>query len=176
MTEAKERVRQFLSGTGVDHLGRSRDQILSWSDDELEFTHDYIQWLFPLETASQYHPRAPVPTVADFAELGKDAMVYIGLLSGFVRMLSFYGLEWSGQAVVKSHNWEERCDEWAWRPSHNDLRITRILHALTLFGFDKEARQFLAALESIMAERPQNPRRLASFAYWRAAVIRPPAH
>jgi hypothetical protein len=130
MTDPKELVRQFLSGTGVDHLGRSRDQMLSWSDDELEFTHDYIQWLFPLETASQYHPGAPVPTVADFAELGKDSMVYIGLLSGFVRMLSFYGLEWSDQAVVKSHNWEERCDEWAWRPGHNDLRITRILHAL----------------------------------------------
>jgi len=171
MSDAKESVRKFLSGEGVDHLGRSRDSILAWSNDALEYTHDYIQWLFPIETVSQFHQLAPAPTVEEFKELRRDSMVRIGLLSGFVRILQFYGLEWHDQIVTKSHNWNERSEEWAWRPGHNDLRITRILHSLTLFGFDAEANAFLTTLNAIMAERPQNDKRLASFEYWRNAVI-----
>jgi hypothetical protein len=171
MSDAKESVRKFLSGEGVDHLGRSRDSILAWSNEELESTHDFIQWLFPIETISQFHQMAPTPTVEEFKELRKDAMVYIGLLRGLVRMLQFYGLEWGDQVVVKSHEWKERSEEWAWRTGHNDLRITRILHSLTLFGFDTEAHAFLNTLNAIMAERPQNEKRIESFEYWRNAVI-----
>ncbi len=52
----------FLAGAGVDSQGRSIEMVLALSDDELESIHDYIQWLFPLQTRSSAQPLAPVLT------------------------------------------------------------------------------------------------------------------
>jgi hypothetical protein len=164
-------LRGFLRGTGTDHLGRSHATILAWSDDELEYTHDFIQWLFPLEVASLYHPEAPALSLAQFRELAQDVLVVAGLRRAFVRMLAFYGLQWDGPRIAKSEHWLLRSEEWAWRPNHNDLRMTRILHCLALFELRTEATAFLQMLESIIAERPQNPRRIATADYWRRAVM-----
>ena len=169
-TGTNARLREFLRGTGTDHLGRSHAMILAWSDDELEYTHDYIQWLFPLEVASLYHPEAPALSLAQCRVLAQDSVVLAGLRRAFVRMLAFYGLQWEGAGIAKSDHWPVRAEEWAWRPNHNDLRMTRILHCLTIFGLHTEAAAFLQVLESIIAERPQNPRRIATLDYWRRAV------
>jgi hypothetical protein len=42
---------RFYTG-GRDSEGRTLDEILSWDDQELEFCHDYIQWLFPNDVPS----------------------------------------------------------------------------------------------------------------------------
>ena len=55
-----ERVLRFFSGEGTDSRGRPLGQILNWSDDELERTHDFIQWLFPLVEPSGFNVHAPV--------------------------------------------------------------------------------------------------------------------
>jgi hypothetical protein len=52
----------FLAGAGTDSRGRSIEWVLALSDDELESIHDYIQWLFPLQTRSGAQPLAPVLT------------------------------------------------------------------------------------------------------------------
>ena len=48
--------------------------------------------------------------------------------------------------------------------------MTRILHCLALFGLHAVAAAFLQVLESILAERAQNPLRVATLAHWRRAV------
>ena len=85
-TGTNARLREFLRGTGTDHLGRSHAMILAWSDDELEYTHDYIQWLFPLEVASLYHPEAPALSLAQCRVLAQDSVVLAGLRRAFVRL------------------------------------------------------------------------------------------
>ena len=45
---------------GRDHRGRLLSHILGFSLDELEFHHDYIQWLFPLPEPSGANPSAPL--------------------------------------------------------------------------------------------------------------------
>ena len=169
--DAFAHMRDFLRGTGTDYRGRSHAAILAWPDDELEYTHDFIQWLFPLEVASLYHPEAPALTLAQFRALAQDGLVMAGLHRAFRRMLAFYGLQWDGQGVAKSGQWLARSEEWAWRPNHNDLRMTRILHCLALFGLHAEAAAFLQVLGSILAERAQNPLRVATLAHWRRAVM-----
>jgi hypothetical protein len=168
--QIKETVRHFLSGDGADSCGRSLESLLAWSDDELEFQHDFIQWLFPLETSSQVNSDAPVLTRNECSELGHDPKVSTGLRDGFSRMLSFYGLEWHGTEIIKSANWKVRCANWAWTPTHNDLRITRILHSLTLFGLNTEALAFLRFLENMAQENSLGSSRRVALAYWQNAV------
>ena len=39
----------FLEGTTPDHRGRSLSMLWKQTDDDAENTHDYIQWIFPLD-------------------------------------------------------------------------------------------------------------------------------
>lgn len=43
-----EQITNFLKGTGKDKQGRTLQDIWNFSDEQLESTHNYIQWLFPL--------------------------------------------------------------------------------------------------------------------------------
>jgi hypothetical protein len=50
----------FYLGSHPDYRGRYLAEILSQSDDWLEYTHDYIQWLFPNKRLSGVLPNAPL--------------------------------------------------------------------------------------------------------------------
>ena len=60
----------FLRGTGRDASGRSIAAIWAMSNDDLERHHDFIQWLFPLDTPSRAVPGSPV-LAADEIEIGR---------------------------------------------------------------------------------------------------------
>ena len=47
-----------------DDSNRCLDDILDFSDDELESCHDFIQYLFPLPESSPINPDAPIVTKA----------------------------------------------------------------------------------------------------------------
>jgi hypothetical protein len=167
----KVTVQHFLSGSGPDSRGRMLAEVLSYSDDELELQHDFIQWLFPLDQPSRFNPEAPVLAPHEFAELGRDPGVVAGLRQGFERMLAFYGLEWSAGSVVKAARWPARSPNWAELPTHNDLRITRILRSLVLFGLHDEAAALLRFLESMLDEMPLRPGRETTRGHWRGALV-----
>lgn len=52
---------QFMQSLSAPHGHALRD-IQAFDHDQLEFTHTYIQWLFPLPEASTINPEAPVLT------------------------------------------------------------------------------------------------------------------
>lgn len=125
--------------------------ILAWSDDKLEHCHDYIQWLFPLDEASRFNPDAPVLTPRQCRELGQDRLVMVSLRSAFERMLAFYGLQDDGVQMTQRADWSSRGPLWAAQATHNDLRLSRILRCLRLFGAQDEARRLFSALQRIVA-------------------------
>lgn len=49
----------FYLGTAPDDHGRTFDAILAHDDEWLEYTHNFIQWLFPLTSNSGANPTAP---------------------------------------------------------------------------------------------------------------------
>ncbi|MGE5116401.1 MAG: opioid growth factor receptor-related protein [Betaproteobacteria bacterium] len=166
---AFDAARDFLAGRGLDHRGRSRDDILGWPDDRLEAEHDFIQWLFPLDQPSPVNPWAPVPTPAQFAALAEDPAVRAGALAACRRMLSFYGLERTADGrVVKAAHWGDT--DWARWPTHNDRRLSRMLRSLSLLGLRDEACALLTALEALMAECRDATGRAEPLRHWRAAV------
>ena len=159
----------FYRGLQPDGRGRRLDDILARDDEWLESTHDYIQWLFPLLARSGANPAAPVLDDVQIAVFRGEAALRVKLLQAFDRMLSFYGLKREGEAVVKGQNWKARKSNWFVHPTHNNLRITRILASLRLLGLERESSALLEALEALRNGEADCGVGEAAYAYWRRA-------
>lgn len=162
----------FHAGRGSDFAGRHIDDVWRMSHDELEYVHDYIQWLFPLRQRSSVQPHVPVVDDA-VVEAFRVPELQQRFLESARLMASFYGLEIVERdgrfEVRRAPDFDERRRVWLTRGNHNFLRLTRIMKSLTLLGRPALARAWLEALESIYEEYGSSigPDTLR---YWRAAV------
>lgn len=50
----------FYRNQRPDSQRRMIEDIWLWDYQKLEYTHDYIQWLFPLQQKSRFNPDAPL--------------------------------------------------------------------------------------------------------------------
>ena len=164
----------FYRGDGRDHRGRSLSDIQEFDFYELEFNHDYIQWLFPLAEPSGASASAPLLSNGDIDRFLSDESLRMRLLQSFALMLSFFGLELADASArsvsvrTASHFDERRA--WLQAGNHNFLRITRILRSLTLLGCASYASAFLECLEKIYADNPATIG-TTTLGYWRRAVV-----
>ena len=117
----------FLEGKTPDHRGRTLSIVLRQTDHQAETTHDYIQWLFPLDEPSRSVIGAPVLNELDIEDIRHS--------------------ELAQQNLVKSASWFlgflERNDHWITRYDHNHLRITRVIKSLRLLASDEAADEFM---------------------------------
>jgi Opioid growth factor receptor (OGFr) conserved region len=134
----EDRIVDFYGGA-ADDRGRHLEQIWSWPDDEIETVHDFIQWLFPLDTVSRANPNAPLVTASTIQAFQQSDELRGKLEASLERMLAFYGLRHAGDRIEKSDTFPKQRRYWlggyGWLgPNHNHLRITRILRSLALLG------------------------------------------
>jgi len=141
---------QFYSGQTPDVEGRYIEDILAFTDEELEYAHDYIQWLFPLPEASRFYARAPILTEADIAAFKSSPDLLARVRDAVARMTTFY-----------------RASEEVRTPGdHNHLRITRIIRFLTLVGLNQEARSFFNLALEVAPLAQETSKR-----FWVAALV-----
>jgi hypothetical protein len=163
-------------GTVPDHRGRFLREIQNWSDEDLERTHDYIQWLFPLAEPSGFNIDAPILDDGTVSQFRANADLRRRLQTSLIRMLSFYGLEIHGTVpltVTRAPNSGERIENWLTPSNHNHLRITRILESLKLLGLGEQARAFFDCLADIYrVESVKATPRISeeTFTFWQAAA------
>jgi hypothetical protein len=143
----------FLAGSGTDGRGRTVDAVLAFDDGALERHHDYIQWLFPLDTPSMAQPGSPVLSAAEAAAIRADPRAVATLRRAAAVMLGFYA----------------RQRHWLTHGDHNHLRITRIVKSLDSLVGHEDAKAFLTAIlaHNAAAGAPVNP---TSLRYWREAL------
>lgn len=98
------------------------------SDEHLESSHDYIQWMFPLPEPSRAVPWSPVLTGSDIDTFRTDPVILDRVRVSLARMMLFY---------ARTVGWKRPGD-------HNHLRITRIIRSLTVVGLRDEATAFRA--------------------------------
>ncbi len=145
---------QFFRGTGPDGQGRLHADILKFSDEELEETHDYIQWLFPLREPSMAVPRSPyVEDEAVVQMLREDETVQKNIALALARMKQFY----------------TDSDHWLQQGDHNHLRITRILKSVSLLGSQEQAHDFYNFIMQRVKE--VQPVSEESLNYWRRSIV-----
>ena len=149
-------------------------EILAWGDGPLEYTHDFIQWLFPMRERSPVNPDAPVVDDATIAAFHADPKLRESLAAAFNRMAAFYGFEVrtaSGKtSIVKSRDWPNRSANWLTPRNHNMLRITRIITSLRLFGLDHLAQAFFAALTELHSSVEGQAIGEVTFGFWKSAA------
>ncbi len=148
-----EIILQFLQGRGPDHKGRYHRDILNFSNEELENSHDYIQWLFPLTEKSLGMPRSPILEDAEVIErLKVDETVLKNVRAALECMQSFY----------------TETEHWLRRNNHNHRRITRIIKSVVLLGLTEEAEDFYTfVLRRVEMAQPVTEE---SLGFWRDSI------
>lgn len=154
----------FYSGEGKNWSGHTIDEILNFSNDQLEVIHNYIQWIFPTTETSKFNKDVPIMTEEIIKTFKKNPKCKLNMLKCFKRMLNFYGLKLEDKLVIKNIDYKERSYDWIYIHPHNHMRITRILKSLKLFGFKEEHDAFLKILKEIYKENQSSLRN--SYQYW----------
>jgi hypothetical protein len=170
------RIVAFYEGNGPDDRGRSLDEILQFDDDALERVHDFIQWLFPMRERSGANPTAPRLDPAAIEAFRTRPQLHSALLRSLDRMLSFYGLAWAGDAIVRGSTFVKR-SMWLTPGNHNHLRLTRILISLRVLGEEEAAQALFRCLTQIATEERRSGRTPIStrtIRFWSDAARVPP--
>ena len=127
----------FLEGKTPDHKGRILAMLLQQTDHQAETTHDYIQWLFPLDGPSRSVMGAPVLNELDIEDIRHSELAQQNLVKSASWFLGFLG----------------RNDHWITRYDHNHLRITRVIKSLRLLSSDEAADGFRNKTLSLAGDR-----------------------
>lgn len=170
------RILDFYRGQSTDDVGRTIDVIWGFDRLALEWTHDFIQWLFPLESRSGANPGAPTLDAETIAAFEHDPALQGRLRRSLDLMLDFYGFERRGEGTVavvtEAAGEDRRLEEWVTPGNHNFLRVTRILRSLTTLGLAGEANAFHAALSRLYAGPAGSIIGPRTFEFWLDAVNR----
>ena len=167
----------YYLGLISDNRGRRLADIQAWGFDELEHTHDYIQWLFPLRKHSPVNPSAPVLDTVVIAAFRSRQDLRDAFVRSLETMFRFYGFKLDGSGyepkVGIAEHFEARAANWMTPGNHNHLRITRILACMRAIGFSRHAVAFFRALQEVYWSEAQARSRAISeesFSFWKSAA------
>ncbi|KAK3110145.1 hypothetical protein LTR53_015872 [Teratosphaeriaceae sp. CCFEE 6253] len=154
--------------------------ILHWPDAQLESTHDYIQWLFPVPEASGASWSAPVLTAKVRDSFRENADLQANMVRACERMMAFWGFELdddprsAGEHRFRPHSHFQRAasDSWLQKFDHNHLRITRVIRSLRILGRADLAQSMMLAIFQ-EERRAGNPVGKRTLTIWHAALDRP---
>ena len=163
----------FYLSQRPDSSGRMIEDIWLWDYQKLEYTHDYIQWLFPLKQKSRFNAHAPTLNHEFIQAFMTNQELQIRLAKSLKVMLTFYGLQcFEGNfdvKITKSDEHEERKNDWISIGNHNYVRLTRILTSLRMLGLSNYAQALFKCLEQIYQEESKSIGS-KTYAFWKNAV------
>ena len=113
----------FLEGKHPDYKSRYLSDIWNYNDDKMESVHDYIQWVFPLNTLSAYVSHAPALINEEIDEIAQSELALNNLIKSKIWFMNFL----------------KRSDRWLLYNNHNQKRISRMIKSLRLLHGDYEA-------------------------------------
>lgn len=110
------------------------NDILNYTDKQLEDKHNFIQYLFPLESKSKYNPKAPIIDQKFILEAQHNPEIKKNIVRSFGRMMDFYGFHTKTKPLHLEDREEKK--QWLTKGNHNFLRLTRIIDFLFLVKMD----------------------------------------
>jgi len=155
---------EFYDGFGTCS-SHTINEIWAKNDDFWEYSHDYIQWLFPLPEPSNFNPDAPLLTEDDIKIFKANPTIRCNFLTSFIRFINFLGLDYQSDQVITTEKFEPILFKF---PNHNWFRITRVLNSCRLLGFENEAVALFNFLKKMHEEYGWVSNN--SFSYWKEAV------
>ena len=145
----------FLSGSGTDHAGRTYQDILDKDDHWLEYTHDWVQWCFPLFEKSQSVKSAPtLESSNEVEEIRTCSSCQENMRLGLIRYAEF----------LRDN------DQWLRYHDHNHLRITRVVKSARMLMSEEQASEFLRYVMGLVEVRAHEKPSKTSMNYWKHAL------
>lgn len=145
---------RFLLLKEPDAKGRMLSDLWNKNDLFLEFSHNYIQWMFPLNEGSKHHPNAPILDDEDIQFIQNHAEIQVNMLHSFDIILRFYGFDRDELTIYRNKDFLRKSKRWLTKNNHNFLRITRILKSLKLCGLDAYSEAFFETFVQVYKEYP----------------------
>lgn len=160
------RVLRFYRHQIPNSSGSFLQTILSSSNDWLEHTHDWVQWVFPTNERSAFNENAPILTMDECVKFQADMLAMADYQNAIQRFWTFLGLKLDDGRLVSRG---ATVPSWLIYPNHNWLRISRLLRSNRLLGATGHAEAMLEYLQANLKYLPHtsdNP-----IPHWNEAAI-----
>jgi hypothetical protein len=161
---------KFFLNEAPDDKNRMLDEILNYSDYDLEKSHDIIQRIFPLIDPSEHDLKAPIIDSTEIKQIKDDEKCLKNVLRCFERMMEFYGFKYENGVLRLADDWEIKKKYWITKRNHNFKRLTRIMLCLMSFGLVKEAEYLCLYLVKIYRAHPDTIGD-NTYQYWIKSVL-----
>lgn len=133
-------IQQFYQNQGYPYY---ISDILNWSNEKWESTHDFIQWIFPTTSPSKYNLSAPL--------LNRGAAKFlVGYVNTILKLVNKFK-----EFIIETNALSQF--------NHNFLRASRAIQFLKEVGMEDESESFLNFAE-IQAGNNK---------FWRDALLSP---
>ncbi len=132
---------EFLMDKSPDFKGRNLSDIWNYTDDEIEYNHDFIQLIFPLDKPSQaVFNNVYLKSSNDIILIKQNKIIQNNILKS---------KDWFLKFLTRNNQWKNYSD-------HNQLRITRVIECLRLLISDNEADLFYEQIKSMIEKERIN--------------------
>mgnify|MGYP001169483127 CR=1 FL=1 len=143
---------KFLLNKCTDYKGRKLKDILKFSNNKIEETHDFIQLIFPLNEPSFFSSNKHyIKSSEQLKELTSNLQIKKNILNSADWFISF---------LSKNNHWITHYD-------HNHLRITRMIKSVRLIVGNAEANNIynkIISIEGVLINVSKK-----SLKYWKEA-------
>jgi hypothetical protein len=161
----------FLKGKTKDHRGRDVQDYLEFTEQDLEFDHEWVQWAFPIDTASPHNPwagRLFFGCNAHFKVNGKAYKNQELLAKKYLGSIGFTG--------VDHYAYSMKCDANKFfqvvdaPDNHHMKRISRVLRHFVLSNHNRFSKQMVRAITRDLIAINPNGFTPWTVAYWNATA------
>jgi len=145
-------VYDFFLGLPKDSAKLLIYDILDFDENQIEYNHNFIQWIFPTKEKSQVNDKAPQISEKFEKLFLNNETVQENFCKSCKMFLNFIGFDCScnkGDNVITNIKNKKKYYDL---PSHNFLRITRVLNSLRQIGNGSCSKKLFAELEKIRNE------------------------
>jgi hypothetical protein len=158
----------FYCKGGRDAAGRTFNDIMGFSDKQLEEVHDYVQWLFPTVSVSSCNADAPILDEATINYLKKSPQFNLRFHAALQKMFRFWGFVHTtsfGVDGIDIHP-QTSFQPWMTTGNHNFLRFSRLLESSRLLGWPNTSKSFFESLLDMAAKMNYRTVNNKNVFYW----------
>lgn len=162
-SESDEDFIYFLTNQCKNKNGLYLSDMWNFSNEQMENTHNYIQYMFPTKEKSSYVKNSPyVKNINIYLDSnGYRQTIQQNMKKSFSKYISFLGLKIDSKnadisnendnilIIIPANNFNERFKIWGTKNNHNFKRITRVLTSMRLFGLTRYSFALLNCLMKI---------------------------
>jgi hypothetical protein len=158
----------FQLNQSPDHKGRKIEDIWGFTGFWLEHDHQYIQWLFPIDSQTKFNRHAPILTQEDQEAFRQNPLLKEAQQCSLDVMLKFFGMKRFNDQIMPGDNLNIRDHIWLKHGGHNHLRISRIIRSLALCDQLNSAKMFQQVMLETAMSHGQVEQKTINF--WNDAI------